>query len=195
MKYSHIYFIINLILVLFFNNNLFIYLFIFGIIYLIIIYLVLKNFSKDIKKTILRIEKLAAGGFSKQENITKNEIGQFNSVLNELVSRVQTGIAQDVSKYKALAEAKTDFIAISSHQLRTPLSIIKWYVDFLVSGDAGELNLEQIKYLKEVYKSNERLIELVNALLDVSRIDLGTFSIEPEPIDILVPKKMESSPQ
>ena len=179
---STIYVIINLVLVLFININ---FLFIFGIIYLIIIYLVIKNFSKNVRKTVLRIEEMAAGGFSKQKNISKDEIGQFNSSLNELVSRVQTGIAQDVSKYKALAEAKTDFIAIASHQLRTPLSIIKWYVDFLVLGDAGELNLEQIKYLKEVYDSNERLIELVNALLDVSRIDLGTFSIEPEPIDIL----------
>ncbi len=179
---SVIYVIINLVLVLCININ---FLFIFGIIYLIIICLVIKNFSKNVKKTVFRIEEMAAGGFLKQKNISKDEIGQFNSSLNELVSRVQTGIAQDVLKYKALAEAKTDFIAIASHQLRTPLSIIKWYVDFLASGDAGELNLEQIKYLKEVYDSNERLIELVNALLDVSRIDLGTFSIEPESIDIL----------
>ena len=129
---------------------------------------------------------MAAGNLSKRIKVLKNdEIGQLTNSLNELMGRLQTGVAQDVSKHHELAKAKTDFVAIASHQLRTPLSIIKWYVDYLAAGDAGDINKEQEKYLKEVYKSNERLIELVNALLDVSRIDVGTFSIEPEPTDII----------
>lgn len=144
------------------------------------------NFSKRIVDLTFKVEEMAAGNFkSKFEVKEKDEIGQLTHSLNDLVSRLQTGVAQDVSKHLELSQAKTDFVAIASHQLRTPLSIIKWYVDFLVSGDAGEINEEQEKYLHEVYNSNERLINLVNALLDVSRIDLGTFAIEPEPTDII----------
>jgi signal transduction histidine kinase len=105
--------------------------------------------------------------------------------------RLRTGVAIEVSKEREIANAKTDFVAIASHQLRTPLSIIKWYADFLISGDAGEVSEIQKKYLTQIYVSNERLIELVNALLDVSRIDVGTFSIEPEPTDII--ERMESA--
>ena len=134
----------------------------------------------------MKVEEMAAGNLSKKLTDTgRDEIGQLSNALDGLILRLQTGVAQDVSTHLELRQAKTDFVTLASHQLRTPLSIIKWYVDFLVSGDAGRVNAEQKKYLEEVYASNERLIELVNALLDVSRIDVGTFSIEPEPTDVI----------
>ena len=160
-----------------------------GFIYVVsflITYIISIKFSKRIKRLSFKIQEMAAGNLSKKIEIKGNdEIGQLSNSLNELMSRLKTGVAQNVSTHRELAQAKSDFVAIASHQLRTPLSIVKWYIDYLVSGDAGALNDEQIKYLKEVYGSNERLIELVNALLDVSRIDVGTFSIEPEPTDII----------
>ena len=159
----------------------FIYIFAF-----IITYTVSKKFSDDIIKLTFKVEEMAAGNISSRIQFSrKDEIGQLVNALNELIGRLQTGIALDLSKHKELSRAKTDFVALASHQLRTPLSIIKWYVDFLITGDAGAITEEQRKYLKEVYVSNERLIELVNGLLDASRIDLGTFSIEPEPTNIV----------
>ncbi len=144
------------------------------------------RFSKRILDLTMSVEEIAAGNFKKKlKSKYKDEIGQLTVALNELLSRLQSGVAQDVSRHQELNKAKTDFVTLASHQLRTPLSIIKWYVDFLINEDAGEISDEQKKYLKEVYKSNERLIELVNALLDVSRIDVGTFSIDPEPTDII----------
>lgn len=147
----------------------------------IIVFFIGRWFSVRLKNITFKVEELAAGNFSKKLKIEKNdELGQLSNAINELMSRLNTGVAQDVSKHQELSRAKTDFVTIASHQLRTPLSIIKWYVDFIAAGDAGAVNKEQERYLKEVYTSNERLIELVNALLDVSRIDVGTFSIEPE---------------
>ena len=149
-------------------------------------FVISRKFSKKLLAITLSVEEMAAGNLSKRlPSAGKDEIGQLAVALNELLSRLETGVAIDVSKHREIDQAKTDFVSLASHQLRTPLSIIKWYIDYLVSGDAGGLNDEQTRYLKEVYKSNERLIELVNALLDVSRIDLGTFSIEPEPTDIV----------
>lgn len=148
-------------------------------------YVISWRFSARIIKLTMGVEALAAGDLTKKfTSRGHDEISQLKNALNDLVSRLHSGVAQDVSKHKELARAKNDFVALASHQLRTPLSIIKWYVDFLKSGDAGALTAEQKKYLEQVYASNERLIELVNALLDVSRIDVGTFSIEPEPTDI-----------
>jgi PAS domain S-box-containing protein len=90
----------------------------------------------------------------------------------------------DITKEQEIDKAKTEFVSLASHQLRTPLSAINWYTEMLLSGDAGKLNEDQEKYLKEVYSGNQRMVSLVNALLNVSRLDLGTFMIEPTPVDL-----------
>ena len=93
------------------------------------------------------------------------------------------GLEQDITKRKRVEKAKDEFVSLASHQLRTPLSAIGWYTEMLLSGDAGDISDIQRKYLNEVYSGNIRMVELVNALLDVSRIDLGTFAVEPTDLD------------
>lgn len=93
-------------------------------------------------------------------------------------------VFRDVTREAELSRAKDEFVSLASHQLRTPLSAINWYVEMLLAGDAGKLGKEQIKYLHEVFNGNQRMIKLVNSLLDVSRIDLGKFINEPVPVSV-----------
>lgn len=95
-------------------------------------------------------------------------------------------IERDISKEKEIDKAKTEFVSLASHQLRTPLSSINWYTEMLLSGDAGNINENQKKYLNEVYQGSQRMVGLVNDLLNVSRLDLGTFVISPVLIEIPV---------
>jgi signal transduction histidine kinase len=81
---------------------------------------------------------------------------------------------------------KDDFVSLSSHELRAPLSIIKWYTEILLDGDAGPLTEDQRKYLTVIETSNQRAIDLVRSLLNVSRLDLDTFSISPEEVSLNV---------
>lgn len=86
---------------------------------------------------------------------------------------------------KDLVDQKGDtLLSLASHELRTPLSVIKWYTEMLLDGDCGPLNEDQTKYLKTIQASNQRAIDLIKSLLNVSRLDLGTFSITPEPVDL-----------
>jgi two-component system sensor histidine kinase VicK len=91
---------------------------------------------------------------------------------------------RDITKEREIELAKTEFVSLASHQLRTPLATANWYAEILLSGDVVRPLPEQIKYLKEIQEANRRMTELINALLNVSRIELGTFAYNPEPADL-----------
>ena len=101
---------------------------------------------------------------------------------NEVIGAIE--VFRDVTKEKEVDRIKSEFVFLASHQLRTPLSTINWYVEMLMSGDAGPINEEQKNYLKEVYDGNQRMVEMVNDLLNVSRLDLGTLAVQLVPADI-----------
>ncbi len=90
---------------------------------------------------------------------------------------------RDITKEREIDQAKTELVSLASHQLRTPLSAINWYAEMLIGQEVGELTEKQREYLQALSDANHRMIDLVNSLLNVSRIDLGTFAIEPTPID------------
>lgn len=95
-------------------------------------------------------------------------------------------IIRDITKETQIDRAKTEFVSLASHQLRTPLSAIKWYAEMLGDSTVNNLSPEQKEFIKQIQESNTRMVSLVNALLNVSRIDMGTFSINPEKINIFL---------
>lgn len=93
-------------------------------------------------------------------------------------------VFRDVTFETQVDRMKTEFVSLASHQLRTPLSAINWYAEMLLSGDAGKLNPEQKKFIDIIYAGNQRMVDLVNSLLNVSRIEMGVFAVDPEPSSI-----------
>lgn len=83
-----------------------------------------------------------------------------------------------------ISRAKSEFISITSHQLRTPLTAIKGYISMILEGTYGEVSERIKKVLENVFKANERMIKLTNAFLDVSKIELGTLELKKEPSQI-----------
>lgn len=74
--------------------------------------------------------------------------------------------------------AKSHFVSVAAHQLRTPISVIKWTFQMLLSEDFGKMNEEQKKVVERGYQVNEGMVKLVSDLLDVARIESGRFVYE-----------------
>lgn len=95
-------------------------------------------------------------------------------------------IIRNVTQEKEIDKAKSEFVSLASHQLRTPLGIIKWYLEAMGSEDYFIKAPETIKkYYDEIYTSNERVLSLVRDLLSVSRIDQRKIKDTPKLIDVI----------
>lgn len=111
--------------------------------------------------------------------VIREQLTELQGLNRSLRKKLEMEIAV-AAKERALKEAERDFVFLASHQLRTPLTAMKWYTEALLGGKRGPLNNDQRLYLEDISVSTARLIELVDALLNVSRIELGTFVIEPK---------------
>jgi signal transduction histidine kinase len=87
-------------------------------------------------------------------------------------------LAVSNDQLRKLDNAKTEFISIASHQLRTPLTAIKGFISLLLEGYYGKLPENQKEVLNKIYLSNDRLIDLVEDLLNVSRMESGRMEFK-----------------
>jgi signal transduction histidine kinase len=153
----------------------------------------IENFKKIIRVDDYRIkEPQGSEGYIKGwKELEVKEEGQER--IYKVVSRRVYGenglflgtlkIFNDLTREETVNRLKSEFISVAAHQLRTPLSAIKWVLRMVLDKDAGELNVSQEEYLGKSYKSTERVIELVNNLLYVSRIEEGRFGYTFEVFD------------
>jgi PAS domain S-box-containing protein len=94
-------------------------------------------------------------------------------------------VFRDVTREKEVDKAKTEFVSLASHQLRTPLGIMKWYLEALTQNSYFlKSPPEVLSYFNEIHKSNERVLSLVRELLSVSRIDQGRVKNMPKQTDV-----------
>ncbi|MFA6096818.1 MAG: PAS domain S-box protein [Candidatus Paceibacterota bacterium] len=93
-------------------------------------------------------------------------------------------IFKDVTFKREAERMRTDFISIVSHQLRTPLSAMKWFLEILLDGDVGALKKEQKDVVSEIHESNKNMINFVNQMLNVSRIESRRLAINIEKIKL-----------
>jgi PAS domain S-box-containing protein len=87
-------------------------------------------------------------------------------------------LLQDVTLIREVDKAKTEFVSLASHQLRMPIATINWYSQTLLKENvAGALKPKQMEYVAQIEESSKRMTNLVDTLLNVSRIELGTFAV------------------
>lgn len=91
---------------------------------------------------------------------------------------------RDVTHEREMDRLKNEFVSLVSHELRTPLTSIKGYVDLLMEEETGTLDDQQREFLEVVKRNADRLVALINDLLDLSRIEAGRLEVQRVPVRV-----------
>jgi len=85
---------------------------------------------------------------------------------------------------EAIARTKDEFVALASHQLRTPATAVKQYIGMVLQGYAGDITATQTDMLHKAFESNERQIRIINQILNAARADTGRLALAPVLLDL-----------
>lgn len=122
-------------------------------------------------------------------NLDKKRIA-VDSIASPLIidKNVEGGVLvfRDVTRAREVDRMKSEFVSVASHQLRTPLTSMRWHNEMLLAGDLGAIGEIQKSSLEKMHDSILRMATLVNSLLNVARIESGRIQVKPTPTDLSV---------
>lgn len=144
------------------------------IVSLMILYVQIRAVVQPLKNMARAADQIRKGDWKRRVTVkSSDEIGRLGAAFNQMISRLNR-----------IDKAKTEFVSIASHQLRSPLTTINWSTQSLLEGDAGKLTKKQRPYFENILNSSKVMNQLVGALLNVSRIELGAFAVLPKQVNL-----------
>ncbi len=112
------------------------------------------------------------------------EIGRHAATLEERVQERTRELAAANQQLQEVSRHKSEFLANMSHELRTPLSSIIGFSEILEGQRAGPLTGKQVRYVGHIHQSGNHLLQLINDILDLSKVEAGKLTVQPEPLAV-----------
>ncbi len=120
--------------------------------------------------------------FDEPKRVVKARVSPVIDLEGDYIGRVLA--MHDITREREIDQMKNEFVSTVSHELRTPLTSIKGYVDLILDGDAGDINEIQEEFLGIVKENSDRLVDMINDMLDISRIESGRIRLKVEPVNL-----------
>jgi signal transduction histidine kinase len=144
-------------------------------------YLVYRAITRPVDNLQAAAHKLSAGDLTQRAVVeSSDEIGDLAVSFNSMAATIEQRVTETEAA-RARAErsdqVKSAFLASMSHELRTPLNSVINFTQFVVDGDVGEVNEQQTELLREVVGSGKHLLNLINDVLDMSKIEAGSLQL------------------
>jgi two-component system NtrC family sensor kinase len=117
------------------------------------------------------------------ERATLNIMNDLQDTVQEL-KESQSIIKEQNVQLQKLNKIKSNFLNITSHELRTPMSAIKGYIQMMIIGKLGPINEEQKHSMEIILRNSNRLDRLIQDILDISRLESGTMKFVTEKTDV-----------
>lgn len=118
---------------------------------------------------------------------TNDEIEVLGDKFNEMTTKLKKSyvdLENSLERLKEMDKFKSEFISLISHELRTPLTSIIGFSELLIDRVPGEINMVQEEYIKNVQSSGQQLLEIINNLLDISKLQAGKLELVLSDFDI-----------
>ena len=154
----------------------------------------------DVAKTLRETQRLRLGGHTLDfENRFRTRDGAYRWISWRATSLPESGliyaVARDISEQRKVEQMKSDFISVVSHELRTPLTSIRGSLGLIAGGVVGEVSDKVRPLIDIAAKNSERLVRLINDILDVEKIESGqmSFRLIPQEMMPLVEQAVESN--
>ena len=147
-----------------------------------------KNLMQLLKNSVLgrvavqKSEKMVLEGAGKDVKVFNTKISLIKGL--DEIALGAVCVLEDISEIEKLSELKSDFVSQVSHELRTPLTSVKGATKLILRGSTGTINEKQTKLLKIMSEDTDRLINLINDLLDISKLESGKIKMKKEDFDL-----------
>ncbi len=140
-----------------------------------------KNILEPIKKITDASKRISEGDFNTKITVkTNDEFATLANVFNEMAEKLQ----KQINDLRKVDKLKNEFIAIASHNLRTPLTTLKGYLETLTLPGADKLSKKQKDILQKAQRSATTLTSLTEGLLDITSLETEGVKIEKNPVDL-----------
>jgi len=151
----------------------------------------IRNLEREMKKVSISNYEInvVSGGGTEIESMSKS----FEKMVID-IKKGQTQIQDQLKELKKIDEQKDEFAAMVSHELKTPIVPIQLYTEMLLDGHLGSLDDKQVKALNAIHSNIETLNELVDDVLDVTKLEVGRLTLNKNQVSVeeLVSKNIES---
>jgi signal transduction histidine kinase len=131
---------------------------------------------------VLVIRRRSTGSFGPHVELLETFAGQ--SALAIVNARLFGELQTKTSELEIASQHKSEFLASMSHELRTPLNVVIGFSEVLLDRMFGELNERQDEYLRDIWNSGKHLLELINEILDLSKVEAGQMVLEPSTFSV-----------
>lgn len=153
---------------------------------------------KKLVMPVIRLRDAASrvgkGNFDVRVDVgSRDEIGELSQSFNQMVQaldasfnenkRLVDGLVEARLMAETASRAKSDFLANVSHELRTPLNAVLGFSEIMRDGMVGPVTDEQKEYLTDIMESGQHLLDLINDILDLSKVEAGKMELEPSEFD------------
>jgi len=134
-----------------------------------------------VRRVQARLAAIASGDFSGHVEVdNRDELGELATNLN----RMNDELGRLYEAVETASRHKSEFLATMSHELRTPLNAIIGFSQVLKERMFGELNAAQAEYVDDILSSGEHLLNLINDILDLAKVEAGRMELQPTRFDL-----------
>lgn len=130
-----------------------------------------------------RFQEIGQGSF--EIFLTDDQGQEYRAAGRRFGPGLMAVVIVELTRRQKVEKERIEFVSVTAHELRTPINVNKWTIELLLGGDVGSLTLEQRELIHQMRKSNRRMSELVDDLLEILRIDEGRFELKKKKIDLV----------